>query len=96
MGNRAPGDLEPCGTAAAYRRHLRHGEDVTLCPRCCEAESVRYTAGGASARRRERMSATWRERYVQARAERLSSQDARNYSQGTAASVQEWRNRRDA
>lgn len=29
--------LQPCGTEAAYRRHLRHGEQP--CPACAEANS---------------------------------------------------------
>ena len=32
-------DVQPCGTRAAYRRHLRHGEPA--CAACLEAESQR-------------------------------------------------------
>jgi len=32
-------ELKPCGTSAAYRRHLRHGE--TPCDACREVENAR-------------------------------------------------------
>lgn len=38
--------LQPCGTAAAHKRHLRHGEDP--CPECVDAYNE------AQARRRRR------------------------------------------
>lgn len=32
-----PRELQPCGTPAAYRRHLRHGEPP--CKPCCAAQA---------------------------------------------------------
>lgn len=37
-GSRPPRELAPCGTPAAYRRHLRHGERP--CSDCLAAERV--------------------------------------------------------
>ena len=37
---RSERDLAPCGTRAAYRRHLRRGE--AACHDCQVAESLRY------------------------------------------------------
>ena len=39
-----PRDLKPCGTQAAYKRHLRHGEEP--CDACKEAEYSRKRKGG--------------------------------------------------
>lgn len=36
-------DLKPCGTPAAYRRHLRHGQEP--CDACREAENARNRKG---------------------------------------------------
>lgn len=33
--------LQPCGTAAAYKRHLRKDGKPVRCPRCLEGERVR-------------------------------------------------------
>jgi len=41
MGRRGPAPTAPCGTAAAYRRHLRHGEPP--CDACIWAERERTT-----------------------------------------------------
>ena len=41
-----------CGTPAAYRRHLRNGEEP--CPRCRQAESARRTARKSAQRARRR------------------------------------------
>ena len=96
MGNRAKDDLEPCGTPAAYKRHQRHGEDVTLCPPCCQAESVRCKGNGSAQRRQERMGPAWRERYAAGRAAGLSSRDAHSYSRnGAWSDPQEWKDGRD-
>lgn len=35
---REPRQLQPCGTSAAYRRHLRNGERA--CPECCAANAA--------------------------------------------------------
>lgn len=93
MGNRAKEDLEPCGNPAAYRRHLRHGEDVTLCAPCCRAESLRCKENGYAKRRQERMGPVWRERYAQGRAAGLSGRDAHRFARGSAATPQEWKER---
>jgi hypothetical protein len=45
-------DVKPCGTASAYRRHLRHGEKA--CFSCRQAEARRRQ----DARDRARMEAT--------------------------------------
>jgi hypothetical protein len=37
-------ELRPCGTRAAYKRHLRHGEDP--CDACKEAEYAPKRKGG--------------------------------------------------
>lgn len=39
MAARGPQPTEPCGTAAAYRRHLRHGEPP--CDECILADRER-------------------------------------------------------
>jgi hypothetical protein len=38
-----PRQLKPCGTPAAYRRHLRHGQEP--CDDCREAEYARNRVG---------------------------------------------------
>lgn len=38
-----PRELMPCGTVAAYKRHVRRGEEP--CGRCREAESLRWRGG---------------------------------------------------
>lgn len=50
------GELQPCGTHASYRRHLRHGEEA--CPDCrrAHAEYVARFRGGESYKR-----TVWRE-----------------------------------
>jgi hypothetical protein len=37
LGRARPGHVKPCGTRAAYRRHLNHGE--VTCAACCAAEA---------------------------------------------------------
>lgn len=37
-------ELKPCGTPAAYRRHLRHGE--AACQACLDAEAARSRLEG--------------------------------------------------
>jgi hypothetical protein len=39
LGNRRT-DVKPCGTTAAYRRHVRHGE--APCESCLQAERRKY------------------------------------------------------
>ena len=62
--------LKPCGTAAAYRRHLRRGERP--CEPCRQAEALRH----AEHREREHDNAARRERYAAARAAGLNWRDA--------------------
>lgn len=42
-------ELKPCGTSAAYRRHLRHGE--TPCDACTAAEAERGRPEGVPPRK---------------------------------------------
>jgi hypothetical protein len=44
-------DVKPCGTSAAYRRHLRHGERID---ESCRQANVRDTADRKARRRRTR------------------------------------------
>ncbi|MDX2709988.1 hypothetical protein PV350_45460 [Streptomyces sp. PA03-6a] len=46
---RGPNATKPCGTAAAYARHLRHGE--TPCEDCRRANREYKKGGGARAKR---------------------------------------------
>lgn len=50
-----PRELQPCGTQAAYRRHLRHRE--VSCVECCaaQAESQRKRRGEPTVRGRYRV-----------------------------------------
>lgn len=65
--------LKPCGTTAAYRRHLRHGERP--CEHCRQAEArlhqERWRGGYDQVRR---------DRYATARAAGKNSRDAARYA----------------
>lgn len=47
-----PRELQPCGTPAAYRRHLRRGEPA--CRACLDAEAERQRPEGAPPRAKPR------------------------------------------
>jgi len=47
-------DVEPCGTPAAYRRHLRHEGAPVRCETCLQAERRRSADGAQRAARRDR------------------------------------------
>jgi hypothetical protein len=49
-------ELRPCGTPAAYRRHLRRGEPVDESCRQAAARDWRDGAAGRRVRRRRRLS----------------------------------------
>jgi len=49
MSARREEELQPCGTHASYRRHLRHGEEA--CPDCRRAHAAyvaTFRGSGAS------------------------------------------------
>lgn len=70
MSRRPAWDLSPHGTAAAYRRHLRHDEKP--CDACTEAEARRQFARPG----KDAWNARRRERYAAARAAGLSYDEA--------------------
>jgi hypothetical protein len=65
-GNRKA-DPEPCGTPAAYRRHLRHDGKPVRCERCLKAESSRG---------RDDVNERRREQYAVNRAAGMSAREA--------------------
>ena len=63
-------DLKPCGTAAAYRRHLRNQGKPVRCERCLQAERIRDD------RARDAYNTRRRERYAADRAAGMTARQA--------------------
>lgn len=73
MSGRDWAALEPCGTAAAYKRHLRQGKPVR-CVTCLQGEARRWQDKDQAAK--EARYAIRRQRYAEARAAGLSPREA--------------------
>jgi hypothetical protein len=96
VSGRCPEDLEPCGTAAAYRRHLRKGEDVRRCRPCQQAEARRkedYQASLTGQQARERRRLRRQVKYWEARKAGLSSVESTRFSRtGVNMTIDQWIN----
>lgn len=69
-----PRELQPCGTPAAYMRHIRHRQDA--CQVCLDAMSERNRASYAADPERARELARERMRRYSARKKRQAVADA--------------------
>jgi len=70
-------DKQPCGTNAAYRRHLRHGETACI---ACKRAAARYAQDRYNAAKRHQRYAAgepsgW-QRVIAARTERFAAPEA--------------------